>query len=146
MKSAIFMFLLIVLAAASGAQAQSETAEQSSTSPQAEAKTTPALETPTPADSAESTTEKAKASEAIDKDKSTYVICRNDKLVRTIRVDLKKGVCKAIYTKNGQDDIVGRSGAPDICYSVVNKIRTNLEKTVWKCKDVNPDRVSFTLE
>lgn len=81
------------------------------------------------------------------KDTSSYVICRNQKMVRTIRVDLSNGgACKTIYTKEGKDEIVGKSGTPDLCYEVVNKVRANLEKSVWKCKDVKPDRVSFTQE
>lgn len=89
----------------------------------------------------------AASGDAATKENSSYVICRNQKLVRTIRVDLKGLACKAIYTKEGKDDIVGKSGTPDLCYDVVHKIRANLEKHgSWKCKEVEPERVSFTTE
>ena len=78
--------------------------------------------------------------------KSGYVICRNDKVVRTIRVDTSGEKCKAIYSKDGKEDIVAKSGTAEKCFEVANQIRTNLEKSVWKCKDVEADRVSFTHE
>lgn len=78
--------------------------------------------------------------------KSKYVICRNDKVVRTIRVDTSSSKCKAIYSKDGKEDIVAKSGTLEKCFEVADQIRTNLEKSVWKCKDVQEDRVSFTLE
>jgi hypothetical protein len=80
------------------------------------------------------------------KENSSYVICRNERRVRTIRVEVKGESCKALYSKDGADDVVGRSKEVTTCYGVVNKIRGNLEKGPWKCKDVSPDRVSFTQE
>ncbi|MFN7727844.1 MAG: hypothetical protein ACK5P7_01675 [Bdellovibrio sp.] len=78
--------------------------------------------------------------------KSGYVICRNVKVVRTIRVDTSGEKCKAIYSKEGKEEIVAKSGTDEKCFEVAHQIRTNLEKSVWKCKDVEADRVSFTLE
>jgi len=82
----------------------------------------------------------------VNKENSSYVICRNEKRVRTIRVEMKGESCKTLYSKDGSDDVVGRSKEASTCYDVVNKIRGNLEKGPWKCKDVSPDRVSFTQE
>lgn len=83
---------------------------------------------------------------AVESNRNHYVICRNDKVVRTIRVEIKNGICRAIYSKEGQEDVVAKSGANEKCYEVVGQIRGNLEKSVWKCKDVEPDRISFTVE
>lgn len=126
MKSALFAMMLLVLS--SGAFAQE-------------------TKTETSAASAETTSTGVSPEPEANKENSSYVICRNQKLVRTIRVDLQGAACKAVYTKEGKDDIVGKSGTADLCYDVVRKIRINLEKGgAWKCKDVQPDRVSFTAE
>lgn len=78
---------------------------------------------------------------------SSYVICRNGRDVRTIRVELQDGQCKALYTKEGKEEAVRTSTTPGSCYNSVNRIRWNLEKSVvWKCKHVSPERVSFSLE
>lgn len=77
---------------------------------------------------------------------NSYIMCRNDKAVRTLRIDVKDGACQAFYTKLGQEQLVAKSGTPDKCIEVVNQIRQTLEKSIWKCKDVEPERVSFTLE
>jgi len=78
--------------------------------------------------------------------KTSYVMCRNDKAVRTIRVDLTGAICRTFYTKEGKEEVVARSGTSAKCTEVAEQIRSNLEKSVWKCKEVAPDRVSFTLE
>lgn len=91
----------------------------------------------------EVTTEKVADKSA---DKSTYTLCKNGVAVRTIRVQLKGQSCKAIYTKEGTDQVVGKSGTPSVCYDVASKIRTNLEAGSWKCKDISQTRVSSSLE
>ncbi len=90
----------------------------------------------------------ASSPEAVaNQENSSFVLCRNNNKVRTIRVTLSGGGwCKAIYSKEGTEETVGRSVSADLCYDVVFKIRANLEKGPWKCKDTKPDRVSFTQE
>ena len=101
---------------------------------------------PTEKSAAETSKSSEKASGKSSDDQGTYVLCRHQKTVRTIRVDNKGAVCKAIYTKEGKDDVVGRAASPDVCLEVVGKIRANLEKNSWKCEDMKADRVSFTME
>lgn len=79
-------------------------------------------------------------------DKASYTMCKNGVAVRTIRVQLKGQSCKAIYTKEGADQVVGKSGTPSVCFDVAAKIRTNLEAGNWKCKDISQTRVSSSLE
>lgn len=80
-----------------------------------------------------------------DRDNSSYVICKNKKEVRTIRVELTGSVCRALYSKMGKDELVAE-GTQKHCYGVVDNIRTNLEKSFWKCKDISPERVSSSVE
>lgn len=66
----------------------------------------------------------------------TY-LCKNDKSVRTLRTEkADDGSCKAIYTKQGVDQVVGSSTHEDSCVTVIDGIRKTLEESVWKCKDV----------
>jgi hypothetical protein len=76
----------------------------------------------------------------------SYILCKNGPIVRTMRVQLNGRACKAFYTKEGVDQLVGRSGTPDLCFTVIDKIRINLEVNHWKCKDISQARVSSRLE
>ena len=75
-----------------------------------------------------------------------YIMCRNGKEVRTIRVEKKGRGCRALYTKNGVDQVVGKSATSEICQKVAGRIKVNLENGDWKCKDVNQARVSSSME
>jgi hypothetical protein len=70
------------------------------------------------------------------------MMCKNKNVVRTIRIEKTGHSCKALYTKDGADTVVGRSNTEDICREVFEKIRVNLEKANWKCKDITQARVS----
>lgn len=68
---------------------------------------------------------------------TTYVMCKNRKIVRTIRVEAnEKGACKTIYTKAGVDRIVGNGIRVNSCIGYLKNIEGNLGKASWKCKDV----------
>ncbi len=73
----------------------------------------------------------------------TYLICKNKKMVRTLRVSKKtNGGCAATYTKEGIDQVVGNSWAVERCSKIINGIKDTLEKADWKCKDISEARVS----
>lgn len=74
--------------------------------------------------------------------KPTYVMCKNKDVVRTIRIVKTGTSCKVVYTKDGVDSIVGKSSTEDVCREVFDKIKINLEKADWKCKDITQARVS----
>ena len=75
--------------------------------------------------------------------KITYVICKNKSVVRTVRVNKEKsGACKTTYSKEGVESVVAESQWPQNCSKVLVKIRANLEKADWKCKDISEARVS----
>ena len=77
-------------------------------------------------------------------EKSTYVMCRSRKIVRTIRVAKVKesgGACTTYYTKAGNDRVVGTGIRHSSCYKFLNNIRENLEKANWKCKDISRAKI-----
>jgi len=75
---------------------------------------------------------------------STYVMCRSQKNVRTIRVANENesgGACTTFYTKLGKDKVVGTGNRHSSCYKFLNNIRENLEKANWKCKDISRAKI-----
>lgn len=75
---------------------------------------------------------------------SQFIMCKNQKNVRTIRVEHDKGEdqCVTFYTKAGVDREVGRGQSMVGCLKIIDNIKTNLEKANWKCK--GHDKVSMT--
>ncbi len=77
---------------------------------------------------------------------SNYIMCKNGKAVRTIRIEKKGNTCRALYTKEGVDQVVGKSEATETCQKVAQRIKVNLESGDWKCKDISQARVSSSME
>lgn len=73
--------------------------------------------------------------------KSTYVMCRSQKSVRTLRVLESESGCRAIYTKQGIDKLVGEGRFSRSCLQVMSNIKNNLENAKWRCKDVSASAV-----
>ena len=68
---------------------------------------------------------------------SAYVICKNNSQVRTIRIVVDdKNICHTIYTKLGVDKNVGGGKNKMSCSQFLDNIKVNLEKSNWKCRDV----------
>jgi hypothetical protein len=66
-----------------------------------------------------------------------YVICRNQKIVRTIRVEcLPSGACDTIYNKDGADLTQASKINAVASLRILGNIKNNLEKAAWKCNDV----------
>lgn len=88
----------------------------------------------------------AEISHAVNEQKvAEFVLCRNQKTVRTIRVmpvAQAPGGCTVTYTKNGIEERVGTNRMMSSCLTVVSKIRTNLENSSWKCRSIS--QVSVT--
>lgn len=68
---------------------------------------------------------------------SAYVICKNNGQVRTIRVEVDaQNICHTIYSKLGTDKEIGSGKNKGSCAQFLANVRTNLEKSNWKCRDV----------
>lgn len=79
------------------------------------------------------------AGAAVDQKANSYVLCKNQKNVRTIRVtndEKQKGSCVVTYSKAGIDEIVGTNRNLEGCKSVLKGIQNNLEASKWNCRNV----------
>lgn len=72
----------------------------------------------------------------------TNFLCKSGKEVRSIKIEKSGSGCVATYTKTGVDQVVGKSSVENNCSEVVNKIKSNLEKGNWSCKDISNSRIS----
>lgn len=74
---------------------------------------------------------------------ASTIICKNDKSVRSLRIDkTDDGGCRAVYTKLGVDQIVGSNMRENRCDSLLEGIRKTLEASVWKCREVKDSTLS----
>lgn len=76
------------------------------------------------------------AEEDKDGEVKQYVICKNQKIVRTIRVECVGNECDTIYTKDGADKVEGSNNNVMGGQKILGNIQANLEKAAWKCNDV----------
>lgn len=68
--------------------------------------------------------------------RQAFTLCRNKKIVRTIRVEKADQNFQTIYTKSGVDKTVGESQWYDNATNIMKNIRKNLEGAGWNCADV----------
>ncbi|MEK6773227.1 MAG: hypothetical protein AABY64_04755 [Bdellovibrionota bacterium] len=65
-----------------------------------------------------------------------FLLCKNLKIVRTLRVESTPQKCTTIYTKLGQDRSIGSSQRPALCRDFAHQVRDTLVNAGWKCKEV----------
>lgn len=75
----------------------------------------------------------------------SMVLCKNNKTVRTLRVEVEDQRCRAIYTKSGVDTTIGSGQFTNSCHEFVENVRKNLESANWNCRDVKEARISTVL-
>ncbi len=76
----------------------------------------------------------------------SYFLCKNQKEVRTIRVQVEAGVCTTFYSKLGNEKNVGSGKNNESCVNFLNNIKTNLEKSNWNCRDISATRITASVE
>lgn len=73
----------------------------------------------------------------------SFILCKNNKSVRTLRVEMDEdSKCRAIYTKQGVDEMIGAAQYSNSCVEIISKVRKKLEEGKWLCRDVKEARVS----
>jgi len=77
---------------------------------------------------------------------SKFIMCRSQKIVRTIRIEKVSDGCETVYTKAGVDRVVGSGRHQESCESVLNNIRRNLEDAHWNCREVDSAAISDLSE
>lgn len=76
----------------------------------------------------------------------SLVLCKHNKTVRTLRVEVGEDQkCKAIYTKQGVDEIIGSGQFLNSCAEVIAGVRKNLEEAKWNCREVKEARSSSLI-
>lgn len=70
--------------------------------------------------------------------KDVFILCRNGKQIRTLKTQIgSDNVCRAMYNRDGNEEKSVGSGLNfDSCVGFLTKVRENLEKGGWKCRDV----------
>lgn len=71
-----------------------------------------------------------------------HVICKNQKVVRTLRVQKGNGKCETLYTKNGQDQVIASGINANSCKKYLTDVQGNLIKAGWKCRETKEAVVS----
>lgn len=89
----------------------------------------------------------ARAEQVVEVENKAYYLCKNKKDVRTIRVHVEGGgICATLYSKQGEEKLVGSGKNQESCLNWMNNIRTNLEKSNWTCRDISSARVTASAE
>ena len=88
------------------------------------------------------------ANAAEDQKASAFVLCKNQKNVRTIRVmpDQKQDNCTITYSREGVDEVVGSNRSISSCKSILKNIQENLESSKWSCRSVQSAQVTTSSE
>jgi hypothetical protein len=75
-----------------------------------------------------------------------FYICKNQKVVRTLRMDKKSANCQAIYTKDGVDKVIGSAQKTFSCVEVLDGVKKTLTDAGWKCKEVKGEQISTKID
>lgn len=81
-------------------------------------------------------------SESTKSEDDLYWLCRNSLEVRTVRVEQKAEYCVAYYTKQGLDEEVLKAKKVKNCTPIVSKVKSNLEKGGWICKNISDSSIT----
>ncbi len=75
---------------------------------------------------------------------ASIIMCKNKKIVRTLRIMQMEAdsKCVTLYSKGGNDKIVGSGRSMSTCTTVTENIKGNLEKAGWKCKETTANVIS----
>jgi hypothetical protein len=72
--------------------------------------------------------------------KMSFVMCRNKKVVRTVRTEKIGNEYHAIYSKAGTDKSLGSGQWIETSEKIVANVRKNLESSGWTCSEVSDAR------
>lgn len=85
--------------------------------------------------------------EAADQAATAFVLCKNKKTVRSIRITPGgEKHCRVTYTKGGTDELIGQARTLGGCQSILKNVQENLQESSWKCRDVKSAAVSYSSE
>ncbi len=81
-----------------------------------------------------------------------FMICQQKRATgihfRTLRIHKvsqgEKSKYIAIYSRQGQDDVIAQANWLVFCEKIVNQVKNNLEKYLWSCKEQKPIKVFYS--
>ena len=81
-----------------------------------------------------------------DRKASSFVLCKNQKAVRTIRIVPDENGCTTTYSKSGVDEVVEQNRQSTSCKDSLKSIREHLEASQWACRSVDKAAVVYSGE
>ncbi len=86
------------------------------------------------------------SAQTTDQKAAAFVLCKNKKDVRTIRVTNKGENCTTTYSKGGVDEVVGMNRSNQACRTILDSVRSNLEDSNYRCRDVSTATTTTSSE
>lgn len=86
---------------------------------------------------------------SVDQKTSAFVLCKNKKDVRTLRIlpDIaKRENCSITYSKGNTEEVVGSNRSISQCKSILKNIQANLESSHWSCRSVQSAQITTSGE
>jgi hypothetical protein len=88
-----------------------------------------------------------KGEAAVDQKMSAFVLCKNEKNVRSIRIlPDKDNNCTITYSKGTSEEVVGADRSLSNCKSILKNIQANLESSKWSCKSYQKAALTTSSE
>jgi len=80
-----------------------------------------------------------------DQKAEAFVLCKNKKDVRTIRIlpdQQKQDNCMITYSKGSSEEVVGSNRSASSCKTILHSIQHTLETSHWSCRNVQSAMVT----
>lgn len=79
-----------------------------------------------------------------EKTPSFLILCKNLKMVRTIRVSKGKEIYSTVYTKNGKDQVIGQTRMFNSGKNIAISVKDNLVSSGWTCREVSDSQLTIS--
>ncbi len=84
---------------------------------------------------------------AIDQKPSAFVLCKNQRNVRTIRIlPEEKDTCSVTVSKGGTEEVIGSKRSIETCRTMLRSVQNTLEDEKWSCRSVRSAQVTTSTE
>ena len=70
------------------------------------------------------------------------IICKQQKLVRTLRVSKVKDLYDTVYTKSGKDQVIGQTRMFSSGKNIAVGVRDTLAQSGWACREVSDSQLT----
>lgn len=77
---------------------------------------------------------------------SQFVMCKNQKAVRTIRITPDESGCKTTYSKGGVDEVIEDNSKVAKCRERLKALQDSLQASRWTCKSAQKAEITFSNE